>query len=100
MKSTLLVGLGHLGPGVGAIVALPQLVEPDRARHRRRSPLLDQVAGDHRAGAADAGAAMHVDAPAAAERRVELRQDLRHVRGCARHAVIGNRLARVAHAAG
>ena len=53
----------HLGPGVGAIAALPQLVEPGERLVPRESPL-DEVAGHHGAGAADAGPAMEVDDPA------------------------------------
>src|SRR6185295_9477136 len=56
---------------------------------------LDEMARHQRAGAPDAGTAVDIQASAAFEQRVDLRQDLGHVRRIGRYAVILDRLAKV-----
>jgi hypothetical protein len=75
-----------------AFIVAPELVEPDQRRIGGQA-VFDEMTGDREAGAADPGAAVHVDAPAARERRIDRRLDFDHVLTRTRQAVVGNGLA-------
>ena len=80
----LLARLRHHRPSHSARTGLPQPIELAQGRGTVES-LLGEVTADHGGGAADAGAAMHVDAPAHGHGGLQVRQNDAHLRQIRRH---------------